>query len=173
MAWDEVCDSVCPVAKALSVVGDRWTLLIMRELMMGVTRFDEIQAQTQMSSFLLSTRLKRLEADGVIERRQYSDKPVRFDYFATAKGKELDPVILTLRAWGMKHGGFRKNEAPAVKLVLKRTGEVIDQNWMPAKADTPFTFDLCEPGVLSRKFAAERLERSETFRAQRRAKARA
>jgi DNA-binding HxlR family transcriptional regulator len=169
MNWDEVCESACPIARALSIVGDRWTLLILRELSMGSHRFDELQAQTGMSSFLLSTRLKRLEADGVIERRQYSDKPVRYEYFPTKMGKELDPVLLMLRNWGIKFGGFRKGEAPAIHLKLKRTGEVVDENWVPSKADSPFTFSMCESTV-GRKFAAERKERSESFRATRRAK---
>jgi DNA-binding HxlR family transcriptional regulator len=168
MSWDEVSESACPVARALAVVGDRWTLLILRELSMGTARFDEIQAQTGMSSFLLSTRLKRLEKDGVIERRKYCDKPVRYEYFTTQKGKELDPLLLILRGWGMKWGGFRKGESPAVKLVLKRTGEVIDENWSLTDADSPFTFDMCEPGVLGRKFAAERNEKRENFQAARR-----
>lgn len=75
MSWDEVCESVCSIARSLSVVGDRWTLPILHELAVGSQRFDEIQAHTGMSSFLLSTRLKRLEKDGVIERRLYSERP--------------------------------------------------------------------------------------------------
>ncbi|UPG92729.1 winged helix-turn-helix transcriptional regulator [Luteibacter aegosomatissinici] len=170
MSWDEVDESVCPIARSLSVVGDRWTLLILRELSMGSTKFDEIQAQTGMSSFLLSTRLKRLEADGVIERVPYSDRPLRYEYVATDKGKELDPVLLALRGWGMRWGKYRKNEPPAVNMVLKRTGETIDADWVPGKADTPFTFDLCDATV-GRKFAAERKGRAAAFRAGRRASA--
>jgi DNA-binding HxlR family transcriptional regulator len=168
MSWDEVDESVCPIARSLSVVGDRWTLLILRELSMGSTKFDEIQAQTGMSSFLLSTRLKRLEADGVIERVPYSDRPLRYEYVTTAKGKELDPVLLALRGWGMRWGGYRKNEAPAVDLKLRRTGETIGADWVPGKADSPFTFERCDAKV-GRKFAAERQGRAAAFRAGRRA----
>ncbi|MDB5850898.1 MAG: hypothetical protein JWP29_4650, partial [Rhodoferax sp.] len=106
MSWDAVFESVCPIARSLSVLGDRWTMLIMRELSMGVHRFDEIQAQTKMSSHLLAARLKRLEQDGVIERRPYNERPPRFDYHATAQGRELDPILLAFRAWGMKWGGY-------------------------------------------------------------------
>lgn len=170
MSWDEVDESVCPIARSLSVVGDRWTLLILRELSMGSSKFDEIQAQTGMSSFLLSTRLKRLEADGVIERVSYSDRPVRYEYFTTEKGKELDPVLLALRSWGMRWGKYRKNEPPAVLLTLKRNGDVVDADWVPGKADTPFTFDLCDATV-GRKFKAEREGRAAAFRTARRAAA--
>jgi DNA-binding HxlR family transcriptional regulator len=169
MSWDEVCESVCPIARALSVIGDRWTLLILRELSLGSHRFDEIQAQTGMSSFLLSTRLKRLETDGVIERRQYNDKPVRFEYFTTVKGKELDPLLLMLRGWGMKWGGYRKNEAPACDIVLKRTGEPIGAEWALTAADTPFTFREKVTSVIGKKFAAERRAKRDAFQEARRA----
>src|SRR5947209_15441482 len=106
MSWDDVAESLCPIARACSVVGDRWTLLILRELALGTRRFDDLQAQTGMSSHLLSTRLKRLEQDGVIERALYSERPPRYEYERTAKGKELDQVLLLLRAWGLKHGGY-------------------------------------------------------------------
>ena len=113
MSWDEVCESVCPIARSLSVVGDRWTLLILRELSMGSRRFEEIQAQTGMSSFLLSTRLKRLEKDGVIERRLYNERPPRYEYHATAKGKDLDEVLLFLGE--LEEVACRAN-APALRL---------------------------------------------------------
>ena len=77
MGWSEVGDTVCPIARALAVVGDRWTVLILRELFLGVKRFEEFQQQTGMSPHLLSTRLKRLEAEGIVVRRPYSERPVR------------------------------------------------------------------------------------------------
>lgn len=122
MSWDCVSDTVCPIARALSVVGDRWTLLILRELIMGVRRFDELQAQTGMSSHLLSTRLKRMEQDGIVERRLYSKKPPRYEYLQTAKGKDLDPVILMLRSWGMKHGGLGRRRSRLSASFIERPG---------------------------------------------------
>jgi len=76
----------------------------MRELFLGTKRFDDIMAQTGMSSHLLSARLKRMEGDLLIERRRYTDCPPRFEYYATTKGKQLDAVLLVLRAWGMRWG---------------------------------------------------------------------
>lgn len=86
MGWSEVGETVCPIARTLAVVGDRWTVLILRELFLGVKRFEEFQAQTGMSSHLLSTRLKRLEADGIVVRHLYSDRPPRHEYRLTSKG---------------------------------------------------------------------------------------
>jgi len=93
----------------------------MREISMGSRRFEDIQAQTGMSSNLLTIRLKRLEEDEVIERRQYSAhaKPFRMTY-ATQKGRELDGVLLAIRAWGMRWGGFPPGTEPAVALVLQK-----------------------------------------------------
>lgn len=167
MSWDDACgNTVCPVARSLSVVGDRWTLLILRELMMGVRRFDEIQAQTGMSSFLLSTRLKRLEKDGVIEKRPYSTRPPRFEYHTTQKGKDLDEVLLLLRAWGMKWGDRRAN-TEAVHMVHNRTKKVIDASWRPPANGKPFSFDDVEKTV-GKSYAAEREKRRAAFLAARR-----
>jgi DNA-binding HxlR family transcriptional regulator len=167
MSWDTVCESVCPIARSLSVVGDRWTLLIMREISLGVRRFDDLQAQTEMSSFLLSTRLKAMENEGVLERRLYCERPKRYEYHATQKGKELDAVLLALRSWGMKWGGFDPLDEPAVKLVSKRTGEEINASWSPAVQDMPFTFDAVE-STISAEFIAERQARDTQFRASKR-----
>jgi DNA-binding HxlR family transcriptional regulator len=168
MGWNEVCDtSVCPVARSLSIVGDRWTLLILRELLMGLRRFDEIQAQTGMSSFLLSTRLKRLEKDGVVERRPYSKSPPRYEYHATAKGKALDEVLLLLRAWDMKWGGHSGNAEPAVHMTHKRTRKIIDAAWRPPANGKPFSFDDVA-FVVGRAYSAEREARRVSFKAARR-----
>lgn len=100
MGWSEVGGTVCPIARALAVVGDRWTMLILRELFLATRRFEEFQAQTGMSSHLLSSRLKRLEADGVVGRRRYSDRPARHEYRLTEKGLALYPILLGLKSWG-------------------------------------------------------------------------
>ncbi len=96
----EIADTVCPVARSLDIVGDRWTLLILRELFMGATRFEEIQIQTKATPQMLATRLKAMEAGGLIERHPYSQKPLRHEYRLTEKGRAFYPVIYALRAWG-------------------------------------------------------------------------
>ena len=93
-------DTLCPIARSQAVVGDRWTVLILRELFMHGHRFEEIQAQTCGTPQMIAARLKALEADGIVERRRYSDRPPRYEYHLTEKGEAFYPVILALRAWG-------------------------------------------------------------------------
>jgi DNA-binding HxlR family transcriptional regulator len=164
MSWDDVSDTECPIARACSVVGDRWTLLILRELIMGTRRFDDLQAQTGMSSHLLSTRLKRLEKDGVVERRLYSERPPRYEYRRTEQGKELDPVILLLRQWGMKYGGFGAKDEPAAHMIHKKTGKVIDADWRMPSTGKKFTFDDTR-STISKRWTKEREARRTAFRA--------
>lgn len=163
MSWDEVSDSVCPIARSLAIVGDRWTMLILRELGMGMHRFDELQAQTGMSSHLLTLRLKRLEKDGIIERRQYNERPPRFEYHKSAKGKELDPVLMMLRTWGRKWEHDCPHGEPAVTLVHRASGIELDDLWQIPGGGRDFTFDDTE-GTIGPAFAAERERRREAFR---------
>ena len=93
----------CSVAAALSVVGDPWTLLILRDAFFGVRRFDEWQARLGVARNVLAARLKTLVDHGVMETRLYSAHPPRKDYLLTAKGRDLRPVLLSLKAWGDKH----------------------------------------------------------------------
>jgi DNA-binding HxlR family transcriptional regulator len=164
MSWKNVSESLCDVALALAVVGDRWTLLIMREISLGSRRFEEIQAQTGMSSLLLANRLKRLESDGVIERRLYSEHPKRYEYHSTQKGKDLDPVLLALRAWSLKYERCgSKKKRPAVHLIYKETGEVIDETWSVPNGK-PFHFSDAQ-GTMSKEWRAEREANKLAFQA--------
>src|SRR6516165_6889179 len=92
--------TLCPVARAETVVGDRWADLILRELFMRMHRFEEIQAQTGATPQMIAARLKTLEAEGLVKRQVYSKRPVRHEYHLTKKGEDFYPVILALRAWG-------------------------------------------------------------------------
>ena len=82
-------ETLCPISRAESVVGDRWTVLVLRELFMRSHRFDEIQAQTGGTPQMVAARLKSLEADGLVERRAYSERPLRHEYHLTEKGAGL------------------------------------------------------------------------------------
>jgi len=94
----------CPVAKTLEVVGDRWTLLLVRDLLAGPRRFHDFQAGLPgIAPNILSDRLKLMEDRGLVRRRFYSDRPPRAEYELTAKGRELDVVIGALAAWGSRH----------------------------------------------------------------------
>jgi DNA-binding HxlR family transcriptional regulator len=93
----------CSIARTLDLVGERWSLLAIRELFHGVRRFDRIAANTGASRDILTIRLRKLEQSGIIERRQYSDRPVRYEYHLTAAGRELGDVLITLLTWGDRH----------------------------------------------------------------------
>ncbi|MGF6841152.1 DNA-binding HxlR family transcriptional regulator [Paraburkholderia youngii] len=95
-------DTLCPIALSQAVIGDRWAVLILRELFMGNRRFDSLVAQSQATPQMLSSRLKRLEADGMIERKRYMTTPPRYEYELTEMGRAFYPVMLALREWGEK-----------------------------------------------------------------------
>jgi len=161
MSWGNTSESFCNIARSLAVVGDRWTLLIMREISLKVRRFEEIQAQTGMSSHLLASRLKRLEEDKIIERRVYSARPLRHEYFATEKGKDLDAVMLALRNWDLRWGGSDGKGAAAVNLTDKRTGASVDGTWHNPTGET-FNFSNTN-GVMSEAWKAEREANAAAF----------
>ena len=93
----------CSIAGALDVVGEKWSLLVVRELFLGVRRFSEIAANTGAPRDILTTRLRRLEDVGVVERTKYSDRPPRYEYRLTRAGGDLLPVILAVKQWGDRH----------------------------------------------------------------------
>jgi DNA-binding HxlR family transcriptional regulator len=93
----------CSIADALEVVGERWSLLVLRELGFGVYRFNDIQVNTGAPRETLALRLRKLEEAGVIERRRYCDRPPRDEYVPTAAGRDLFPVLTALREWGERH----------------------------------------------------------------------
>jgi DNA-binding HxlR family transcriptional regulator len=94
---------VCSIADALEVVGERWSLLVLREIGFGVHRFSDIQVNTGAPRETLALRLRTLEQAGIIERRRYRDHPPRDEYVLTAAGQDLTPVMIALRQWGERH----------------------------------------------------------------------
>lgn len=102
----------CSIAAALDIVGERWSLLIIREISYGVHRFARIAAYTGVSRDILADRLRTLEAAGLVERRQYSEHPPRFEYHLTEAGRELFPLMTALREWGERWAAGE----PAVKV---------------------------------------------------------
>lgn len=95
-------DISCSIARALDVVGQRWTALVLRDLFAGLARFEDIRRDLGIASNVLAARLDDLERHAIVERRQYQSTPTRFEYVLTDKGRDLYPVIVTLLAWGDK-----------------------------------------------------------------------
>jgi DNA-binding HxlR family transcriptional regulator len=162
MSWDEIGDTFCPIARALAIVGDRWTMLIMRELFLGVRRFEEFQAQIGMSSHLLASRLKRLERDGIVVRRKYNDRPQRHEYRLTEKGLDLYPVLLSLKLWGEKWAGFEGGEKPALEITHRDCGHEIGVSLVCGACAIPFG-PRDASVVLGKAFAEERHQRRFSF----------
>lgn len=102
MSRTDLADKTCTIARTVELLGDAWTLLIMREMFLAGRRFDELQRQTGASPHILSQRLKRLEGAGVLRREAYSERPPRHEYRLTAMGRELWPVIISMKQWGDK-----------------------------------------------------------------------
>jgi DNA-binding HxlR family transcriptional regulator len=100
--------SRCPVACTLDVLGDRWSLLVVRDLLRGKHRFgDMLGSSESIPSNILAERLKRLKGKGIVRAKRYSSTPPRLEYFLTAKGEELRPVLRAMVDWGVKHAGGR------------------------------------------------------------------
>jgi DNA-binding HxlR family transcriptional regulator len=124
---------VCSIARALEVVGDRWTLLIVRDVALGRTRFDQLLESLGVASNVLTDRLSRLVAEGVLERVRYSERPERFEYRLTKKGVELRVVLLALMQWGDRHlsdkppkiARRRSDRSPVSVRLVARDGSVV------------------------------------------------
>jgi DNA-binding HxlR family transcriptional regulator len=93
----------CSIARTLELVGDRWTLLIVRDVFLGRRRFDELSESLGVATNVLTDRLNRLVADGILRREPQGERPDRFEYRLTEKGRELNVVLLALMQWGDRH----------------------------------------------------------------------
>jgi DNA-binding HxlR family transcriptional regulator len=93
-------DMNCSVARTLEIIGEWWTLLILRDAFLGVRRFDDFQSRLGIARNVLTDRLNTLVEHGILERRQYQDRPERFEYRLTEKGLDLHPVLFSLLRWG-------------------------------------------------------------------------
>jgi DNA-binding HxlR family transcriptional regulator len=118
---------VCSIAATLELIGERWSLLIIRDIFNGNRRFDQIQGSLGIARNVLTTRLQRLVDEGILERRPYSHNPPRQEYFLTEKGLDLWPVLIAMLGWGDRH--LAGPEGPPMMIVHKGDcgGEVSDR----------------------------------------------
>jgi DNA-binding HxlR family transcriptional regulator len=137
----------CPVARALEHLSDGWNVLILREAFCDARRFDDFAARLHIPSNTLTARLKGLVASGILERRQYTERPPRFEYVLTEKGRDLRPVLLTLLDWGNKYSApstasvqlvDRTTNQPVTELVLidAQTGKRIGTDHMVVRTSS-------------------------------------
>jgi DNA-binding HxlR family transcriptional regulator len=111
----------CSVAQCLELVGEWWTMLVVRDAFLGVHRFDAFQERLGISRNILAQRLSKLVSAGILDKRAYQDNPPRYDYVLTEKGKDLWPLLTALRQWGDKHAA---PHGPPVEVVHKGCGKV-------------------------------------------------
>lgn len=116
----------CSVARTLELVGERWTLLILRDAFLGVRRFDDFQRSLGVARNVLNTRLHRLVDHGLLEKRRYQERPERYEYHLTEAGGDLWPTLVSLLQWGDKH---RADPAgPPVTLFHSGCGGAVDDH---------------------------------------------
>ncbi|OHV04542.1 winged helix-turn-helix transcriptional regulator [Mycobacterium talmoniae] len=113
-------DQVCSIARALEVIGQRWSLLVIRDVFLGRHRFDELCTSTGITRSVLTARLAHLVAEGVLHRRPYQSRPQRFEYHLTDKGRALLPVLAHLMAWGDRY--YAEPDGPPLRLEHRGCG---------------------------------------------------
>ncbi len=126
----------CSIAQTLEVVGDPWTLLIVRDVFFGVRRFDDLRRSLGIPRATLSSRLGALVADGVLSRRAYTEHPPRHEYVLTDKGRSLSPVLIAMLQWGDEWSGV---DDPPVTLLDADTGEQIHAQFVDQMSGRPLT----------------------------------
>jgi len=135
MQHRSLADARCPIARSLDLVGEWWSLLILRDAFRGVRRFDDFQASLGIARNLLARRLKRLVAAGLLETRPYSTRPPRHEYRLTDKGRDLYPVLMTLLDWGTRWAPLPSSAVA----VSRRTGALLDPVLVDRATGEPIT----------------------------------
>lgn len=128
----------CPCARAVETVGEWWSILILRDALQGLTRFDEFQSSLGIAPNMLARRLKHLTESGMFERRLYQPRPPRHEYILTAKGMDFFPVIAAMVAFGSRH---LSPDGPALVMVERESGRPVDPVLVDAGTLRPITLE--------------------------------
>lgn len=142
MAIDENNSGTCPVDRGLMRVGDRWSILILRDIERGLTRYDQMRTSLGIAPNILSRRLAALSEAGLIEKRRYSQRPPRDEYLLTEAGRDFLPILAAIGAWGRKYNG----KGALTRQIDVETGEpvrpvVIDANTGAPLGTRPLRFE--------------------------------
>ena len=152
MRWDEIDSQVCSVARTLSLVGDRWTMLILRDCFLGVTRFSDFQKSLGITKHRLSDRLTKLVDSDILKKQIYDTNYERYEYKLTKKGVDLYPVLMSLVSWGDKWV-VDKDGAP-LEYIHQPCGNKIKPGTVCEHCDEPvsaFTITpILGPGILKK-----------------------
>jgi DNA-binding HxlR family transcriptional regulator len=144
----------CPIARSLQRVGDEWSVLILRDALYGLTRFDEFEKSLGIAPNILTRRLTRLVEAGMLERHQYSEHPRRHEYRLTDAGRDFRTVMLAILAWGNRHFA---PEGLALVVADSKTGDIAEPILVDGKSGRP----LCSPDfrMMAGPVAKERIRR--------------
>jgi DNA-binding HxlR family transcriptional regulator len=126
----------CPVARSLERIGEWWSILIIRDALHGLTRFDQFEESLGIAPNMLTRRLNALVKAGILEKRRYSERPPRYEYVLTERGRDLQPVVVAMQVWGNKHFA---PEGTSVLLVNAKTGATADPVMVDRKTGRPLT----------------------------------
>lgn len=145
MASDENNSGTCPVDRGLMRVGDRWSILILRDIDRGLTRYDQIRTSLGIAPNILARRLAALAEAGLIEKRRYNARPPRDEYLLTEAGRDFLPILAAIGAWGRKHNGI----GALTRQIDVETGEpvrpvVVDANTGAPLGSRPLRFEYPE-----------------------------
>lgn len=157
----------CPVARSLERVGEWWSILILRDAVYGLKRFDEFQKSLEIAPNMLTKRLNALVTSGLLKRQRYSEKPPRYEYVLTERGRDFRPVLLSLLAWGNK---YFAPEGASVLLTDTETGAIAEPVIVDRVTGRPIPgpgFSLV-PGPAAGERIRERLARAAEVAATRR-----
>lgn len=123
MQRKDLSNAVCPVARSLEQVGEWWSMLILRDALAGLTRFDEFEKSLSIAPNMLSRRLNAMVESNLLEKRQYCERPPRYEYVPTQRGRDFQPVLWALLAWGNKHC---TEEGAGIRIANIKTGAIAD-----------------------------------------------
>ena len=126
----------CPVARSLERIGEWWSILIVRDAFHGLTRFDQFEQSLGIAPNMLARRLAALVKAGILQKRRYNARPPRYEYLLTERGRDFQPVLLAMQAWGNRHFA---PEGPSVMLVHARTGMPADPILVDRMTGRPLT----------------------------------
>ena len=163
----EYPDQDCSAAYTLEFIGERWTLLVIRDVFAGLRRFDQIQDDLGVARNVLASRLQRLVDEGILERRLYSESPPRYEYFLTDKGIDLWPILVTMMRWGDRHGEWP--DGPPLVIAHKNCGGHMDDHFICERCgERLWARDVhAVPGPGATPRAVERAERHAARREER------
>jgi DNA-binding HxlR family transcriptional regulator len=156
MKRTDFTEMACPIARGVGRVGEWWSLLILREAMYGVTRFDEFEKNLKIAPNILTRRLADLAEGGMLERRQYQERPPRFEYVLTEAGIAFQPVLLALAKWG---NDFFAPEGHSIVMLDRASGEPVVPLVVDAQTGLPLSPDHVDfvPGPQATERVTQRL----------------